>query len=414
MAKQLFTNNAATELLSAITDVATSIQVNTGKGGLFATPSGGDYQLATISNSTDKEIVKITGRSGDVLTVVRGQEGTTAQAWPSLTSIEGRITKETLEGFFQTPNTNTASGTNGIAIGANSNVQGTGSIGIGDTAKTFANQEIAIGSTSQAQGASSIAIGYLSDTYSDYEVAVGHNTQVQGDGSVGIGKNAATFAAGEIAIGKDAQAQGTSAIAIGELSDTYNNYDIAIGYNAQVSQVGATGIGNGVVASGQDAIGIGTSANAAGTGSIGIGKGATTRNSTEIAIGNNAQNPDAGATPANWASATTYANDDVRLISGRRCRAVLGGTSGGTIPTVPAGNGNYFLDGTSSTGVVWVTDELINSNTITIGNGAYGYISIGGSSKSIGGMAIGYGSFANTDSFSIGSYGLLTLMLITH
>jgi len=81
-----FTNNAETTLGSALSPTATTITVATGAGAKFPTLSAGQFFTATLwaSGSTTgvpNEIVKVTARSGDTMTVVRAQEGTTAQQW---------------------------------------------------------------------------------------------------------------------------------------------------------------------------------------------------------------------------------------------------------------------------------------------------------------------------------------------
>lgn len=85
MGKPLYTNNAFTTLASGISPTDTTIQVASNTGSLFPSPTGSDYFYMTlISVSTGAmEIVKVTERVADVMTVVRGQEGTTAQ-WFSI------------------------------------------------------------------------------------------------------------------------------------------------------------------------------------------------------------------------------------------------------------------------------------------------------------------------------------------
>lgn len=74
-------NNAYATIASAVAAVDTTITVQSGKGALFAV-SAPYYTYATIENSAgDIEIVKVTAVSGDVLTVVRAQDGTIARAW---------------------------------------------------------------------------------------------------------------------------------------------------------------------------------------------------------------------------------------------------------------------------------------------------------------------------------------------
>ena len=85
---RIFSNNAVAVTSSAITSASTTIALATGQGAKFPTPSGGDYFMVTLAmvsgvTETSWEIVKVTARSGDSLTVVRAQEGTTAAAWPS-------------------------------------------------------------------------------------------------------------------------------------------------------------------------------------------------------------------------------------------------------------------------------------------------------------------------------------------
>lgn len=96
---QLFANNAKTTLLTAIASSGTtSVVVASGKGALFPNPSSPDFFLVTLDDGTNVEICKCTARSTDTLTVVRGQEGTTAQSsFAGGTKVESRATKETLD-----------------------------------------------------------------------------------------------------------------------------------------------------------------------------------------------------------------------------------------------------------------------------------------------------------------------------
>lgn len=104
----LFTNNAKTTLSAGITNVATSIPVAAGYGALFPAPSGSDFFYATITDvSNNIEIVKVTSRSTDTMTVVRGQEGTTARAYLTGDKFQLRITAASLTAFVQLAGTQT-------------------------------------------------------------------------------------------------------------------------------------------------------------------------------------------------------------------------------------------------------------------------------------------------------------------
>lgn len=102
MAKFQFTNNAVTALASGISAGATSLTVSTGTGGLFPATSGSVYFYVTLANLAGAvEIVKCTSRSGDVLTVVRAQDGTSASAWNAADKVELRVIAGELNDFLQ-------------------------------------------------------------------------------------------------------------------------------------------------------------------------------------------------------------------------------------------------------------------------------------------------------------------------
>jgi len=88
----LFTNDALSTINGAISDSATTIVLTT-DANLFPSPTGDEYAYLTLFDfDGSKEIVKLTARSGTSCTVARGQEGTTAVAWPDGSRIELRAT----------------------------------------------------------------------------------------------------------------------------------------------------------------------------------------------------------------------------------------------------------------------------------------------------------------------------------
>ena len=101
---QMYANNAYSVLNGGINDSTTSIALSAGTGARFPTPTGGDYFLLTLigltgTSESSWEIVKVTTRSTDLLTVVRAQEGTAAASWLSGTRGELRITNATFTGL---------------------------------------------------------------------------------------------------------------------------------------------------------------------------------------------------------------------------------------------------------------------------------------------------------------------------
>lgn len=103
MAKQLFSNGASAKLAVTINNTDTSVQVQAGYGALYPSPTGGDWFMVTLEDSNANiEVVKCTARTGDLLTVVRGQEGTSAQSFTNtVTRVECRNTRGSMERLLQ-------------------------------------------------------------------------------------------------------------------------------------------------------------------------------------------------------------------------------------------------------------------------------------------------------------------------
>jgi hypothetical protein len=90
-------NNAVSVIPDAINDTQTSVSLYAGTGLLFPTLGAGDYFYATISSvSNAYEVVKVTARSTDTITIVRAQEGTTALSFPASSRIELRVTAQNI------------------------------------------------------------------------------------------------------------------------------------------------------------------------------------------------------------------------------------------------------------------------------------------------------------------------------
>jgi len=136
MGYPLFTNNAATGLVSPITSSATTLTVNGGSGTLFPNPTGGNYFMITLisSSSGNMEIVQCTARSGDTFTIVRAQEGTTAQAFATGDSVQLRITAGSLQTFANPVVVNSVAAGTGIGVSSS-----TGNVTISNTGVTNIN-----------------------------------------------------------------------------------------------------------------------------------------------------------------------------------------------------------------------------------------------------------------------------------
>jgi hypothetical protein len=76
------TNNAYATLASGISSGALTIVLASGQGARFPTLTGSDYFWGTlVDGSNNIEVVKVTARTSDTLTVLRGQDDTTAKAY---------------------------------------------------------------------------------------------------------------------------------------------------------------------------------------------------------------------------------------------------------------------------------------------------------------------------------------------
>lgn len=104
MADNIVFSNFATSILAAtISNIDTVLQLGVGDGPLFPSPSGSQVFYAVLQdNAGNTEIVQCTGRAGDLLTVVRGQDNTAAQAFTlGITRVELRITAVVHEEYVQ-------------------------------------------------------------------------------------------------------------------------------------------------------------------------------------------------------------------------------------------------------------------------------------------------------------------------
>lgn len=102
MATRLFVNDGSSLLASSILAADSSLTVTATEGSLFPSPSGGDYAILTIEDDLGNiEIVKLTSRAGDVLSITRAQESTVALDFASGSRVEVRITKGSLDDFLQ-------------------------------------------------------------------------------------------------------------------------------------------------------------------------------------------------------------------------------------------------------------------------------------------------------------------------
>lgn len=90
-------NNASGTLATAISASDTGIVLTTGNGASFPALGLTDYFYATLESTGGTfEVIRVTARSGDSMTVVRAQEGSTANSFAAGSRIELRITAQSV------------------------------------------------------------------------------------------------------------------------------------------------------------------------------------------------------------------------------------------------------------------------------------------------------------------------------
>jgi len=218
-----FTNNASATLAASIISSSTSITVTTGQGALFPAIGTGDYFYATLFDSSNNiEIIKVTARSGDTMTAVRGQDGTTARAWAAADKLELRVVAAALNDFVSEGGDNTLSGTNtfsgAIVSSGNNTFSGanvfSGAVTAGLTSSstavtaTFGDSDTSIATTAFVQAALSaiypVGSLYSSTSSTNPGTTIGFGTWVAfGAGRVLLGAGGA-YAAGSTGGSADA------------------------------------------------------------------------------------------------------------------------------------------------------------------------------------------------------------------
>lgn len=88
----LYANFAESEIQVAMTAGQTTLQVATADASKFPSPGANQAFRAVIYNNTQREIVECSIRSGNILTVTRGQESTAGQVWAAGAKIALTIT----------------------------------------------------------------------------------------------------------------------------------------------------------------------------------------------------------------------------------------------------------------------------------------------------------------------------------
>jgi hypothetical protein len=95
-------NNASGTLATAINASDTGIVLTTGNGANFPVLGLGDYFYATLESTGGTfEVIRVTARSGDSMTVLRAQEGSIANSFAAGSRLELRVTAQSVADIAQ-------------------------------------------------------------------------------------------------------------------------------------------------------------------------------------------------------------------------------------------------------------------------------------------------------------------------
>lgn len=93
----MLTNNAFAIIPQKVSSVTNTITVAAGEGSKFPILNASDYFQMTIADVFGNyEIVKVTARTDDTMTVERGQAGTIPIAFPANSRAEVRVTVDNI------------------------------------------------------------------------------------------------------------------------------------------------------------------------------------------------------------------------------------------------------------------------------------------------------------------------------
>lgn len=177
----LYANNAAGTLAAGISNAATAVTLNPGQAALFPAPVAPDTFYATFTDAatqTIKEIVLVTTVAGNIFSITRAQDGTSALSWNAGDIISQNTVAAELRGFLTATSTpfpgtvlgvrafsstqvyTPTTGTNAVLVF----LVGAGGAGGGSTATNAAQISVGAGGNSGSLCISRITAGFSGQT----------------------------------------------------------------------------------------------------------------------------------------------------------------------------------------------------------------------------------------------------------
>ncbi len=175
MAKKLFTNNASAKLAAAVADSDTSFDVQAGQGAEFPTITGGNSFLGTLVGTAGIEIVEVTARTSDSMTVTRAQEGTTALNFAAGETFELRITAAELQSWEDFRTDAELAAIAGLTSGADKGIQFTG-VGTASTFDLTAAGKALLDDAANTNQRTTLGLGTVATLDSDTDTSLAANS----------------------------------------------------------------------------------------------------------------------------------------------------------------------------------------------------------------------------------------------
>ncbi|MFD8654187.1 hypothetical protein [Streptomyces mirabilis] len=247
---------------SVVLAVTNQANVKTTLQTLTATRDWGFYRFPVAAGTYKSVSVEFTGAA--IFTGSAGHE-----VW--VTGVKAQY------GGLVPTHTHSGSGSNSVALGANSNASGANSIAVGFWSQAWYANAVAFGNGSNATAIDALAVGPSAKAVSQNAIAVGARA---------TGSLANT---GWTAVGADSYVDTVDGTAVGHGSKVYGDTGIAVGYNSYVGPgaVDSVALGKNAQALAPRSVALGADSvvGATHSGSAAIGNGAATSAAAQTILG---------------------------------------------------------------------------------------------------------------------------------